>query len=153
MAPAQRSSLAPLGQGGREVHRRRTARTRGDQPATKEGCLITTPSTTIDNTSRENGFCKEVFDFCRPELVIISDGAMQYASQDMIDRYAYRAAGVYFGPEHRRVLTTRCDGTICIFQSLAANTGAWVGTDRSLRRALPRPQPSLLSRSGLLKVI
>src|SRR5215218_1396093 len=51
MAPAQRSSLAPLGQGGREVHRRRTARTRGDQPATKEGCLITMPSTTIDNTS------------------------------------------------------------------------------------------------------
>jgi beta-lactamase superfamily II metal-dependent hydrolase len=87
---------------------------------------------------RQNGFCAEVFRFCRPEIVVISDSPLQYASQEMTAHYADQALGVTFGSERRRVLTTRCDGTIRIYQSLAANTGAWVNTDKSLSKAVRR---------------
>jgi beta-lactamase superfamily II metal-dependent hydrolase len=83
---------------------------------------------------RENGFCEEVFDFCTPELVVISDGRVRYASQEMTDRYARRSHGVYFDSGLRRVLTTRCDGTIRICQSLPNNTRAWVVLESSRRR-------------------
>jgi beta-lactamase superfamily II metal-dependent hydrolase len=88
---------------------------------------------------RENGFCEEVFAFCRPEIVIISDCGIRHASQEMTDTYASRALGVRIGFERRKVLTTRCDGTIKIWQSLPDNSGAWIASERSLRRSLPRP--------------
>jgi beta-lactamase superfamily II metal-dependent hydrolase len=92
---------------------------------------------------RENGFCPEVFNVCSPQVVIVSDGPLQHASQEMTDRYADQARGVYFGLERRKVLTTRCDGTIAIAESLGGNTGAWVFTDRSIQRALSRPRFAL----------
>lgn len=88
---------------------------------------------------RENGFCDEVFAYCRPEIVVISDCGIRHASQEMTDTYAARAMGVWLGFERRKVLTTRCDGTIKIWQSLPDNSGAWIASERSLRRALPRP--------------
>lgn len=88
---------------------------------------------------RENGFCDEVFAFCRPEIVVISDCGIRHASQEMTDRYARRALGVWFGFERRKVLTTRCDGMIKIWQSLPDASGAWIASERSLQRALPRP--------------
>ena len=86
---------------------------------------------------RENGFCEEVFDICLPELIVISDGAIRYASQGMTDRYAQMAQGVYFGYRRRRVLTTRCDGTIGIWQSLPHRTRAWAVTGLPIWRASP----------------
>lgn len=93
---------------------------------------------------RQNGFCEEVFHFCRPELVVISDSAMQYASQEITARYAARATGVNFGSERRRVLTTRCDGTIRIYQSLPFNTRARVITDRSISKAAQKKRGPVL---------
>jgi beta-lactamase superfamily II metal-dependent hydrolase len=81
---------------------------------------------------RENGFCQEVFRFCKPELVVISDNAVRYASQEMTQRYADQAVGVHFGLRRRKVLTTRCDGTIRIWQSLQDNIGAWAIIDRTI---------------------
>lgn len=72
---------------------------------------------------RENGCCSEVFDICRPDLVIFSDGRKQYGTQETRDWYASRTTGI---PDHtrpaglfgihpvRKVMTTRRDGTITI---------------------------------------
>jgi len=66
---------------------------------------------------RENGYCAEVFEVCRPELIVISDNHMAFESQETVDQYAQHASGVFFTDGRiRRVLTTRRDGTIWIRQ-------------------------------------
>jgi hypothetical protein len=72
---------------------------------------------------RENGCCEEVFDICRPQLIVMSDGRKHYSTQETRDWYAARAVGI---PDHtkpaglfglrplRKVMTTRSDGTITI---------------------------------------
>lgn len=61
---------------------------------------------------REDGYCPEVFEHCRPNVVVISDGPIRYATQGMIDTYARHATGVVFGGRTRKVFTTRCDDSI-----------------------------------------
>jgi beta-lactamase superfamily II metal-dependent hydrolase len=65
---------------------------------------------------RESGYCKEVFDYCRPALVVISDGPVEYDTQRMASTYAQHATGQWFngakGGEIRKVVTTRSDGNI-----------------------------------------
>ena len=65
---------------------------------------------------RESGYCREVFDYCSPRLVVISDGAIQYDTQKMSSAYGQHATGDWFnhqrGREWRQVLTTRNDGNI-----------------------------------------
>jgi hypothetical protein len=69
---------------------------------------------------RENGYCRDVFDWCKPELIVISDSAKQYDSQEhCYDDHAsgreFFRNGVSCGT--RYVLTTRSDGHITIEQS------------------------------------
>jgi beta-lactamase superfamily II metal-dependent hydrolase len=73
---------------------------------------------------RENGYCEEVFDYCRPQVVIISDEPMQYDTQEHC--YTQHASGISWngGREIRRVLTTRCDGDIRIGPGLLIQTSA-----------------------------
>lgn len=61
---------------------------------------------------RESGYCKEVFDYCRPRVVVFPDSAIRYASQKMASTYASHASGVPFKGKTRYVLTTRNDGTL-----------------------------------------
>lgn len=65
---------------------------------------------------RENGYCREVFDYCRPSLVVMSDGPVEYDTQRMASTYARHATGEWFntdsGKEWRKVVTTRKDGHI-----------------------------------------
>lgn len=61
---------------------------------------------------RENGYCREVFDYCSPNVIIFSDSPIQYASQEMATTYAQHANGVTFNGQLRRVLSTRNDGTL-----------------------------------------
>jgi beta-lactamase superfamily II metal-dependent hydrolase len=61
---------------------------------------------------RESGYCREVFNHCKPSVVVISDGPKQFASQEMVNIYATHASGVQFNGQHRKVLTTRSDGSI-----------------------------------------
>jgi beta-lactamase superfamily II metal-dependent hydrolase len=71
---------------------------------------------------RENGCCEELFDWCRPEIIVFSDGYKQYSTQETHGWYSRRARGIpdfskpqgIFGQPQRRVVTTRCDGTITI---------------------------------------
>jgi beta-lactamase superfamily II metal-dependent hydrolase len=62
---------------------------------------------------REGGYCEEVFNYCHPNVIIFSDGPVQYETQeDMAGTYGVHASGVTFNGESRRVLSTRTDGTL-----------------------------------------
>lgn len=61
---------------------------------------------------RENGYCAEVFDYCTPDVVIISDSEKKHATQEMVTTYGNEARGISFNGEKRYVLTTRRDGTL-----------------------------------------
>jgi beta-lactamase superfamily II metal-dependent hydrolase len=63
---------------------------------------------------RESGYCQEVFDYCSPEIAIISDGPVRYATQST--DYGSHARGIRFNSGLRRVLATRKDGMITISQ-------------------------------------
>lgn len=63
---------------------------------------------------RENGYCREIFDYCSPDIIVISDGPVIYDTQKQL--YSQHASGVPFngGQQTRYVLTTRSDGNIKI---------------------------------------
>lgn len=69
---------------------------------------------------RENGYCEEVFSFCTPEIIIISDKEIVHETQKQ--RYAQHASGVLWdgGPQRRYVLTTRSDGMITINKEIGS---------------------------------
>ncbi len=70
------------------------------------------------NHGREDGYCPEVFDYCRPELIIISNESNQRISPLMLDRYKSHAKGSPFGVCEKKLLTTYDDGTITISKYL-----------------------------------
>lgn len=78
---------------------------------------------------RESGYHQPVFDLCRPQLIVVSDGPMQYLTQEMSNQYARHASGIRVRGEIRRVLTTRSDGTVTFTQQpgvpLVCKTGDW----------------------------
>jgi beta-lactamase superfamily II metal-dependent hydrolase len=77
---------------------------------------------------RESGYCREVFDYCSPEIVIISDDNIQYDTQE--HNYGEHAAGIRWnGAESRKVLTTRKDGHIGITKQIG-QPGYYVQTMR-----------------------
>ena len=65
---------------------------------------------------RETGYCREVFEYCKPDLIVMSDGPIQHDTQLMANTYAQHASGEMFnapsGEELRKVVTTRKDGNI-----------------------------------------
>ena len=65
---------------------------------------------------RENGYCREVFEYCKPRFVVFSDGAIEYETQQMAGIYGEHATGGSFnaahGIEFRKVLSTRKDGNL-----------------------------------------
>lgn len=66
---------------------------------------------------RENGYAERVFDYCSPDIVIVSDTAIQHDTQT--NRYARHARGISWdnGASTRYVVTTRRDGDILITTS------------------------------------
>ena len=66
---------------------------------------------------RESGYAPEVFDVCKPDIVIISDESKQYDTQE-ID-YNKHAKGITWNQtDIRKVLTTRKDGMLTITKDL-----------------------------------
>ena len=65
---------------------------------------------------RESGYCREVFDHCRPSLVVMSDSPVEFDTQKMASTYGRHATGEWFTSagkkEWRKVVTTRNDGDI-----------------------------------------
>jgi beta-lactamase superfamily II metal-dependent hydrolase len=76
---------------------------------------------------RETGYCKEVFDYCNPEIVIISDKEIVHETQNQ--QFKQHASGVPWngGPEKRYVLTTRSDGTITITKNIGQGLHIQIG--------------------------
>lgn len=80
---------------------------------------------------RESGYCEDVFQFCKPEITIISDEEMQYDTQEHC--YSQHSSGLpWLDGSTRRVLTTRCDGHITISKI----SGQW-GYCIQTRQGLP----------------
>jgi hypothetical protein len=94
---------------------------------------------------RENGKCDELFSWCRPDLIVFSDGPKQHETQETASWYYQRANGIpdltrpatLSGEPSRRVVTTRNDGTVRIDVTEA---GRWNVT--------LNPRSSLIGFSG-----
>lgn len=65
---------------------------------------------------RQNGYCAELFaqTGLNPEMIVISDSGIQYASQETVALYRKHARGFPHNGGRRHVLTTRRDGRIVI---------------------------------------
>jgi beta-lactamase superfamily II metal-dependent hydrolase len=65
-------------------------------------------------------YCADVFRYCHPEIVLISDKEIVHDTQEQ--DYSLHASGVLWngGPEKRYVLTTRKDGMITIKKTTGA---------------------------------
>jgi len=75
---------------------------------------------------RESGYCAEVFKYCHPAVVVISDESIRYDTQEQC--YALHALGITWnGTDRRYVLTTRCDGDLVI---TPRNGGFYIGASR-----------------------
>ena len=85
----------------------------------KEGVIEKLKSTNVliaSHHGRENGYYPEVFNYCKPECIIISDGGIEYDTQkNMPSVYAQHVKyGINFRGTSRRVLTTRKYGDLLI---------------------------------------
>lgn len=76
--------------------------------------LTTVTVLVASHHGRENGCCMEIFDYCKPTVVIISDAGKQYSTQETQDWYASRVSGYMEGNLRRKILTTRQKGTIVL---------------------------------------
>jgi len=67
---------------------------------------------------RTTGYCAEVFKYCHPDIVLISDKEITHDTQEQ--DYSAHASGILWnqGPEKRFVLTTRKDGMITIKKAI-----------------------------------
>ena len=64
---------------------------------------------------RRNGCCEALYvNGWRPQITIISDSGIEYATQETVAWYRARTQGVYLNGDFRRVLTTRRDGRILL---------------------------------------
>jgi len=79
------------------------------------------------NHGQEDGYCSEVFDYCRPELILISNEGNQRSLPNLLDRYKTHAKGAAKGvlnsqgsvaDQYHKVLTTHDNGTIAISKCL-----------------------------------
>ena len=63
---------------------------------------------------RESGYCKEVFNFCKPQIVVFSDSYIEYRSQEMASTYGRHCSGMALPGQvqTKRVLSTRNDGHV-----------------------------------------
>jgi beta-lactamase superfamily II metal-dependent hydrolase len=75
---------------------------------------------------RFNGYCADVFNYCSPNIVIMSDCEVRYGSQDTNQLYAQHAIGIDFGGTIRKVLTTRKEGVITIDDPSPHHWGAFI---------------------------
>ncbi|WP_013324334.1 hypothetical protein [Gloeothece verrucosa] len=64
------------------------------------------------------GYCPEVFNYCHPQLIIISTNVDHPISEDTLKRYASHARGIEVGQANRQLLTTQQDGRINISRYL-----------------------------------
>lgn len=83
---------------------------------------------------RENGCCPEIFDYCHPQAVIISDDYIQHGTQETTSWYGSKASGCITQKNaSQNVITTRNDGHI----SISVGQGKWgIVTESENRQSL-----------------
>ena len=78
--------------------------------------LLGTTILVASHHGRDNGFLEEVFQFLKPQAVVISDKSIIHDTQEMVPQYRQRVYGdgilLTNELERRHVITTRCDGDI-----------------------------------------
>lgn len=90
------------------------------QDASFRAVLRSTSVLVASHHGRQSGYCADVFDYCSPYLVIVSDACKQFATQEQ--DYARHAQGVpWEGGGSRYVLSTRKDGMITIAKEAGAS--------------------------------
>jgi hypothetical protein len=78
---------------------------------------------------RKNGYCREVFGYCNPEIVVVSDKSIVHDTQTTAAQYGQHTRGVYFNDRMTRyVLTTRNNGHIAIRK--AGPQQAWITIEK-----------------------
>jgi beta-lactamase superfamily II metal-dependent hydrolase len=84
-------------------------------------CLQTTNIFFASHHGRRNGYCADVFNYCKPECIIISDKEIVHGTQESMSQvYAKHIIGngIVFNSgstkTRRKVITTRSDGHILI---------------------------------------
>jgi beta-lactamase superfamily II metal-dependent hydrolase len=70
------------------------------------------------NHGQSVGYCADVFKYCHPQLVIISNDIDHTVSEEMIKRYASHAKGTAVDQANRQLLMTHRDGRINISRYL-----------------------------------
>jgi len=63
---------------------------------------------------RKTGCCDEVFNICKPQIIVMSDRDKEFDSQNTTDWYKCRCTGIKYGVENKYVFTTRKNGDISI---------------------------------------
>lgn len=76
-------------------------------------CLERTHILIASHHGRINGYCEEVFNYCSPRAVIISDKPVRHDTQNH-KLYQSHCSGLNFSGVTRKVLTTRSDGKMTI---------------------------------------
>ncbi|HSF94747.1 MAG TPA: hypothetical protein VLA52_06945, partial [Thermohalobaculum sp.] len=61
---------------------------------------------------RRNGYRADVMRLAAPNVVVMSDSPINYATQETVNLYGSHCSGIEFNGEPRRVLTTRNDGSL-----------------------------------------
>lgn len=77
---------------------------------------------------RANGYCREIFDFCSPDICIISDKKVVHETQrhDLYQPHITGLRHIQTG-ELRRVLSTRKDGNLVVDIEPTGNYMIWMG--------------------------
>ncbi|MEA5532709.1 hypothetical protein [Crocosphaera sp. XPORK-15E] len=70
------------------------------------------------NHGEETGYCQEVFNYCNPEVIIVSNKKHQPLSPKMMRQYNSHAKGAPLGVSEKKVFTTYQDGTIMVSKYL-----------------------------------
>ncbi|MBW4622347.1 MAG: hypothetical protein KME17_23705 [Cyanosarcina radialis HA8281-LM2] len=96
-------------------------------------CLRQVNIFVASNHGQEDGYCPEVFNYCHPDLVIISNQVHQELPSVMLREYEGYAGGLRTNIGKQKVLTTRDAGTIAIHQSRDARLEVIAGQHESYR--------------------
>lgn len=91
-------------------------------------CLRETNFFIASHHGRNAGYAEEVFDYCKPHIVLLSDKGMVHNSQE--HGYSKHARGIaWSNGQTRRVLTTRCDGHISLIKEAGQPTSVATGVE------------------------
>lgn len=89
-------------------------------------CLRETNFFIASHHGRNAGYAEEVFEYCKPHIILLSDKSIVHDSQE--HDYSKHAKGVkWSNGQIRRVLTTRCDGHIRLSKQVGQPTSVAIG--------------------------